>query len=114
MGDRFCKRGWLFAWAGIWPEVFVGEGPAGAGFQIRFEFESLVSVGEGDVGSEEPGTMGGCVGDSSFVVFGEAGLEVRGFADVAVGRGGFALEKVNVVHAFTVAEGYDGRIGDLD
>ena len=96
------------------PEVTVGEGSSGAGFEVALELGGLGAGLKGQVGLEVPGAVVGGAGDSSFVVFGEAGLEVRGFADVAVGRGGFALEKVNVVHAFTVAEGYDGRIGDLD
>ena len=61
----------------------------GAGFKIALEGFGFFLVGEGEVVDQFPRVMLGSVGGVAAIVFGEAALEVGGFADIEMGLGFF-------------------------
>ena len=68
------------------PKPFVGEGVAGAGFQVELEGGGLAGIAESDVGAELPRREFGGVGGFAGIVFREAALEIGRAPDVALAR----------------------------
>ena len=79
-------------------EVFLGEGPAWAGFQVLFEGEGFFVVGETEIIHQSPRFEFVCVDGLAFVVGLKAGGDFICDACVEFTRRVYALDYVDVFH----------------
>src|SRR5258708_38751943 len=79
-------------------ETLPGEGAAGMGFEIFFEFQRSVFVREGAVPDQFPGLEFRGVRGLAGIVFREPSLQIRSCADVFLVRKIDAADDVDVPH----------------
>ena len=81
------------------PEMSVGEGAAGTGFEVFLEIESTVIVGECERGDQLPGLVSGRVDRLPAVMCSHPLVHVGCRPDIALVRVGKTFQQVDVLHS---------------